>query len=637
MLPIPVIVFLLVPKIVALKYVVCSSNLCKEYVNLFRETLNESVDPCYDFDGFVCDGWRDHHKRSFREELYQTFLDTMAHLVKQPDSLGTGRELGDQARLLYRSCYSVLLDGVDDTPTLRTSFDQAGITWPRRSKHPDVLDSVMRLQSLLNWPTVLSITASKREHITLITMDPSNTFQDVISIHERLARDYDKKEYFQVLQRHFSNRTYVGVTFLEMRAVDAYATAELKNVLQTTSPSPRLRSRVLPDSLAYNKKANLSNDRWDAYLNRHFPSIVTGANESVQFVTHHLDFLVALFNVWSKLGDPDMHLYVSWCAVQYAAAHFVNRDCTVNYYGSVAKARYLHEKFCLLTTYRLMGDATLASYGESVFTPAVEDDSGQIMLSVQNTLTERLSARSPFSEHTAALGDGTALSSVFRLLKLKGRLNSSTSGYDYLNLSNSFLSNWKKITIDKQSFDVVRRGVEPFNFFESNFYEIQQDDLLLAPFVLSYPLYCVGAIAPIKYGGLGGIVSAGLAKMVIHKYMTNNDTVAALNETIQCLKPWTTPQYANIESVLSDVVSLEVLLRTCDNVTDCTSKTLHDFKYSGTQLLFIMWCYIRCPSSGTPDDHERCNEVLAQTEHFSKAFRCQPGTPLNPPSKCKVP
>ncbi|KAH9374576.1 hypothetical protein HPB48_009678 [Haemaphysalis longicornis] len=60
---------------------VCRSHSCHKYARLLADTLDESVNPCYSFTQFVCNGWHQRNQLGLPELVVTDAMETMMRLV----------------------------------------------------------------------------------------------------------------------------------------------------------------------------------------------------------------------------------------------------------------------------------------------------------------------------------------------------------------------------------------------------------------------------------------------------------------------------------------------------------------------------------------------------------------------------
>ncbi|KAH8023575.1 hypothetical protein HPB51_014824 [Rhipicephalus microplus] len=134
---------------------VCRSHACAEFSRRLRESLNDSASPCDSFTRFVCDGWREGHKLSVREESFKATLDRISRMTS---ALSDEDDTEPVASTFFRSCVSILRGTRDETDAVTTALRDIGIVWPSRPRGPvDTLQTIFYSSLKLHWSAVLHV------------------------------------------------------------------------------------------------------------------------------------------------------------------------------------------------------------------------------------------------------------------------------------------------------------------------------------------------------------------------------------------------------------------------------------------------------------------------------------------------
>lgn len=128
-----------------------------------------------------------------------------------------------------------------------------------------------------------------------------------------------------------------------------------------------------------------------------------------------------------------------------------------------------------------------------------------------------------------------------------------------------------------------------------------------------------------------GVASAELA---FRFYRHLPEAAAALNESRLCFQYLSTSAAvpAPPDQQMAELAAVEAALDAFGRSGRAEDERwLVTPQLSAVQLLFITWCFVKCPGTGDP-----CSDVLRHVPRFSRAFGCSPDTVLNPRHKCSV-
>lgn len=637
----------------------CRSYACGQFARNLLESMNRSFNPCYSFTRFVCDGWQQHHAHSVRTEIFMSALERLSRLTRNAvDGTTSDLQYGGSGRrdrtnreriaALYRSCDAVVRDGRNEMPHVKKALAQAGVFWPVRSRTPDVLRTVLYLSEVLHWPAIVSIRANDDSASggrvsdvwrTTVVVREAHTFPRMLGRQARLRTVNESRQFFDVLHANFASddrSSREGVTFEQMRAVE-------ERMLPPLSRAYRGVSHVEPKTLDDDVEALVNRSEWTAAVARHW---AVAGHRGIRIVATNPDFLRSFLALLRRYGESDTHLYVSWCAVRYAAL-FANMELVLNHYGADrSKALLNYGRACFAMTYTFIGDLVFALYdSDVVMRPNTNINVHSLARDVRDAFVRRLTSSSsrPFAANTSFASRWQAVDSTLRLVDMP----TDTSAEDVAlpaEVSDSLVTNWLAFWSLTRSPGYVapRRSLSARPFQDCMFYTINEteNDFVLSPFTLVLPFYDDGITAAVKYGGLGTQMGVASAELAFRFYRHLPDAEAALNESRSCLKfSSTSPASpASPDLLMAELASVEAVLdafvRSGHGEDD---RWLVTPQLSAVQVLLITWCFVKCPGREEPGgEGDPCSDVLRHVPRFSQAFDCSPETVLNPTHKCSV-
>ncbi|KAH6941744.1 hypothetical protein HPB50_023076 [Hyalomma asiaticum] len=309
---------------------VCRTKQCLEYARLLAHSVNTSLNPCVDFTGFVCSGWRRTNKLSVQEQWMLFDLNHLAQLQRSVDVPKKNQNTFERAAAFLRSCEAVRKGEADEMPKVKAALLEAGIVWPLLPYTVDFLRTWLYTSLKLHWSSVLHVSIRRDPNTTIIFLEPLREFFRIIEKHEPWAKDVEgARRYFETLRQEFYtfpespvNRTEAVVGFPATYNMDAMYLGALKEATGFLSNYTDLDPAEI-----FGTVPGLTQERWLAELDRNgLP--VTG--EAVFVSTKHR-FVTVFLELWKYRGELEMHLFLSWCTVQTVAL-YTNRRLLVNFY-----------------------------------------------------------------------------------------------------------------------------------------------------------------------------------------------------------------------------------------------------------------------------------------------------------------
>ncbi|XP_077486557.1 membrane metallo-endopeptidase-like 1 [Amblyomma americanum] len=594
---------------------VCTSPACEEFAKLMAESVNRSLDPCANFDAYVCSGWRTRRKYSVHAELVAHAIDKMTEVVSKDTSPPTtGQNIVQKAGLLYRSCDMVWRGERDELPVIKECFRRAGIVWPHLSTTPDVLRTLLSLSIEFGWAVIIRVAPVR--HTIWIHLPLS--FDYAVEQQERLRRQDSRRSNFEFIRKQFS-----GVHEESLVKFEEVSKLEDAFLPPLATAGKELSVNAFP-------AGSLDEDKWMKLLAEF--NVTTTRN----FRTFSLNYVMTFLKLWNKHGEIQTHLFVSWMAARYVSL-FANYQLISNYYGTTNHEliRFQHGSWCYRLVYRFVGDYLFVPYNAEAFYLEIRQDVERIVLSIRNEFASRLSSRPPYSADTSMRVRWSSLDTVMSALN---RSMARDEDFDAAarslpDMDLSLIKNWEasRAMFRLQSNDTIPRTLGWHTVHKFAPYSIWLGDYVLAPYVLSFPLYDLGLLDAVKYGAFGANVARASAQISLIHYLNVNATASVIKDARQCVR---TSEGSYTLAALSDLVALNVL---ADAFKSRGSRTRLASLSTTTevQLFFLAWCYIRCRgySEAMGDD---CNAAMRHVPAFSSAFSCPLGGPLNPQNKCAV-
>ncbi|KAH9376457.1 hypothetical protein HPB48_018483 [Haemaphysalis longicornis] len=596
----------------------CTSPGCREFAKVLSDTIDKTADPCHSFDAYVCAGWRAAHRFPVRIRVISRALQDMIISVSKDTDLPPGNQsFLQKVGLFYLSCDDVRREGHDQVPMIREQLRAAGITWPRRSRKPNVIRTLIYLSLELDWSVVVKVSPLGHS----VQIDPAVSFRLSMQEQEKRSETTRRRHSFELLKAHFSNGTNEpSVEFNETDTLE-----------QAFFPALAFAYGNQDGTVEQLPSGSLRESEWIRTLADFNVPVVP------EFTSRNLGFVEAFLDLYEHYGEVETHLFISWMAVRYAGM-FANAELIYNHYDSGDRnvIRYRHGRWCYMLAYRFIGDLLFAPYNAHVYKATVRRDVERLVLSVRSKLAERLSTRAPYAADSSLTIQWSSLDTVLSALIIgaPGSKHSTALEHTLPDMTDSLVANWQALwkKIGSRNERIFSRTFGRGEEFSFAFYSASQGDFVLAPHVLTFPIYDVGLVDAVKYGAFGGLVATLSSNLAFGHYRNTNGTSSAVEDAMTCVNR-SSPQ-REAADIVTSIAALDVAVAAFRD--QGSQRVIKDaIHLTPMKLLFISWCFLRCTGSSEALG-DGCDSIVRHIPEFSLAFKCHIRAPLNPPEKCTL-
>ncbi|KAH9374275.1 hypothetical protein HPB48_005595 [Haemaphysalis longicornis] len=599
----------------------CHSTQCNHYATLLTSSINPSVSPCESFTRFVCSRWEESNELTVREYFYSQGLEQVMRMVRNASERASSPSSLKQAAAVYTTCDDVLSGRTDELPSVKRALLEAGITWPHAQPKVDLLYTLLFSSLKLNWDAVLHVRHRLARNKTTVSVNPGRAFYRFAERDTFSASGVTFEAYFQTLRRSFDRGEDTNASLGE--------TLELqKSIAARLLPHYHFRTSSL-NLLTVPPVIGIQDVNWRNALSR----LNYSHSADFELVTTGPRFVNAFLEYWKDHGEAAAFLLTSWCTVQLAAL-YANKELISNYYGgyrSVALAR--HAAFCFGSAYMFSREAFFSSYINLGLRGDVREEAERVTRSVGNAFLRRLSQWPHFKKDITVVNNWSTLSKVFRASDGGGTRQRDGAG---INVSSSFLENWRKsalIPANAEDDDVVRS----ISSLQMTSQFLDEKAFQLIPLSLSFPTFDPQLTPALNYGGLGGHVAAALAWLMVGAYSRDSRTEDSINELTACIEENSSPTMM-VNSLVTEALAAGTLVDAYKAEAAAREKPIPSLEdYNGTQLLFMSMCFTNCGGSVIRNEDRICDLAFKQVKEFAQAFKCAPGTLLNPAHRCALP
>ncbi|XP_065295081.1 neprilysin-1-like [Dermacentor albipictus] len=661
--------WVLVDRLALLAYPWCDHPLkCYDYAQELAASVDKSVDPCDNLYEYVCAEWP---RRYPAHENHFALLGarTKTFLLQQLEHPGSDHESLAVRRTVtgYQSCVSAFRESREDIQVLFDVLKKFNVTWPSSTlpTHFDVMEYLLGLSLDYNLATPF-----------LLTMEP----------YLRTDRRYGLSLQFvvpspsQVLNFLASNAAACMMSVVPSIGHDSalrfgetiYRVANdlATNLLQHFVEANLTQSYATIGELAHNLSRRVADGALLNAINKHLPQDMQ-VDDDEEMLVFNNTYLV--LNEMLKTGKryADLVLFSGWnMIVRYNFGMSSSLlDCA--HTDPPLERSTLAAVKCLDAMNEVAGYALARFFVDSMAQSRAMLDVKDTWNAVRDATRRNFPTLSWMDKSTAA-GAINHVDNLISIIALPAHLNSSQAldaSYDYLEADQSqpffrwFIKSWKrrsdklKRLIREDPSVQVRREDMPLSSMDVNaFYMSLFHIMSILPAIMAPPFVTPGLAPAVNYGSIGKILGHELSHAFDPRFTTQTRTgdfatwwsqssYANFKDRLECVRSQLA-NYTDSESHGSNALS-ETFADTAGTekarlAYDSLPSQPGMLGYTQEQLFFIAGCFEFCAK--TPYSWQalgkypayalRCNLPVSNHKNFAKAFKCPPGTALNPPKRC---
>ncbi|XP_072145587.1 neprilysin-like [Dermacentor andersoni] len=635
----------------------CNTEDCRAHASLLTKRLNWTLDPCDDFDAFVCSAARSssHHGmfNGVMNELRLSWFQGLRDII-----IGGTHHIpvGMKALTMHRRCLEKYPSDKPAVSLFLYFIRERGLDWPKPTrKFEPPLQLALKLAHSWQSPFWMSVSVldapdqSSPATRLRFQIRPSMLVPALLYHHRLARRAYFK--YWELFVHHLypdsntrpdTNKTHVE----EIRVMEEQILETLNSLVISGSPKPAVFSfgnisAYVPNATAF---------EWLRSFEQSIPLRRQLSYED-EIVVSDVRLLRTVSELIQKYDVGQLNMHLTWLLVQYCAP-VADYAILEDHYGSRQKAAAYLPVFCGQQTeasYKILLAAldfvfrfdardikTVNDGFDDVVSTAVEK------VNVSNWIDDESKARLIEKILTVkkSLWPPEAVVNADVLEKLYGAFTEN---------STNFAAMWIETRISAGDLMMTGQYEEvmrlPWNSLPGYvFYDYVSNTVQMATATIAAPLYYPNGVKAMLYGGLLFLMATHLVRAFDREgirwtphgsevgSILSNATQVQYHYRDRCF-------YGTVEySLFPGVTAFEIAYTAMkhSHVRDSSLPLALRDDLSEDKVFFMTLCYISCSISG--DQHYRnfdCNKVARNSKAFAEAFHCPIGSKMNPQKKCQ--
>ncbi|XP_049518471.1 neprilysin [Dermacentor silvarum] len=630
----------------------CRNTQCRGYAQLFLVNVNWTVNPCSDFEAYVCSKW----KLSSDPYAYGSALGTYAiqewfnvfhtMIVEGPQRFAAARK----AQAMFDVCLINSSDNGSSAALLRQFMLDRKIPWP-----DDPLLNASPLGVLVdlayNWRLNMWFrlkvrrTPKKALHTLLITTSNSaplwSAYKEVAIRAEGIVSYWNR--FHDTFAMHQPRRSEQEIERIEN--VEQNVLAELQQVIDKDVAEP---GEFSLNDIA-NITTNIASQRWIEELSAN-ARVEGGYGLSDRIVTNDVALLEAVDKLFSKYDRRSLLLHISWFFIQ-AFAPLEDRNLLPMSSDGTWPSMVRRRRLCstrVEMSYQLLVRSLVAL---TIFTAQSRKAISGYLGFVTQLARNKMSALPWFADESFRRAASSKLqSSTVVLWPPKDLLTDEGLTAMYANFSSNEVSLVEHWVNDMKAARALRRQPKydevqdyPLSFMQPLFqYDYIMNRVLISAAALRMPAYSGQGTKSMLYGGLGFSYALQLVKALdpaglrvdadgnVNSWAPKEWSEAIANRSALCHGS------SSDKSLFPEVPALELAYAAYEMAPgDTPYPGRVTMAFNEDQVFFITVCLSLCNLSPTFGSMRGdCNKAVANFAKFARAFKCAPRDPMNPVTRC---
>ncbi|XP_037560143.2 endothelin-converting enzyme-like 1 [Dermacentor silvarum] len=606
----------------------CDEMACQLYMAAIRSSINKSQDPCQNFYGFVCDGWKHQHRLlsvvdAAQDTMYKRALTAIKRVSQdshnQAKTASSAMSVEKKVAALAKSCMELSESSLED---LKRFMFERHLPWPERSRW-DPLAILLDLSG--NWNVHLWFQVNIRlspfrvgSTEPVLKIVPSAAFRSWMATMRAFAGhptgstpSLHYRRYVRKMLRLF------GGSESASREIVSTIEAMNKLTLETLGPAmnvpePRI-VRMSIRNLTETGTLRIATGRMVLLFNELFMwARRFSASDMVQ--VENLGLLRSVVYILGLEAETQEALTLSLgLRVAHELGWMAHRgiaDVTLELAGLPRSA---HTRRCLVQIESTVGVGWLSLFPKHEETESFVRDVRDVLI---DAVARRSKAFLQLRAHSTSIpwNSDSFLASVLPEPSRRARFF-----IDWLNL---MVGRWR---LQEQDITNV---LKPGSLLSHRW--SFQGALTVAEDYFVFPFYHSDLPPAVNYGGAGRLIADEVLRGLFHELAynqsqnrNNQGRTGFIQHSNYTLSPDWPPYHVDTKALLAALSAYRLAV-----VQDLSSAYARLSSLAQDRLFFVSSCYTLCSSSHYVDPlygdaRRRCNEPVKQLSEFAAAFRCK--------------
>ncbi|CAN7949339.1 unnamed protein product, partial [Ixodes hexagonus] len=608
----------------------CHTMACLEHEIRLTENLNRRLDPCQDFENYVCSAWAVSPKNaefvtSSLSELVIWWFDSVQTILRDDT-----KQLKVDAKVvaMFNACMREMTVTVDKQGFLRDFMKDRKLSWPERVHGSvDALGVLVDLD--VNWQLPLwfklKLISARgwTPHRIIVYPGPNMVYWKNLNEHVSLRQN----EYFKAFYNKFTISDTEPTDDLIRHDVRAQERI-FRMIFNASTSSSRKAERVLLGEIE-KYTPSISSKRWIMALNKAYSVTPPFKIEDEVLITN-TDVLATVQALFTELGEEVIIRHTSWWFLQNYAP-LAGTDMLEIMLGNKREADIHKPFFCVSVVESCFAALLNLLYTRSLFSKSERENIDNFLGSIVQGAVSMVSS-------SRWLDEDSKQSTIKKLQNLSVALwppevMMAYKGFEKVHAAPSskpkyFAQLWVEALKNMQR--LKKSGVhESLTQMHANSYQpyFEYTDLLnrvdISLGALSKPMYYHEGTSAMMYGGLGIFFANQLVKAFDRtgiaftanqggSRLVSNKSLGIFKEKVNCLG-------SNSQNIFPEIPALEITFnafREALNRNNTTVQTIEDF--SEEKVFFMTACLMSCRLPGVENYFGAdCNKAVMNFPEFA--------------------
>ncbi|KAH7955598.1 hypothetical protein HPB52_001694 [Rhipicephalus sanguineus] len=647
----------------------CETDDCFQHSYRLLAKLNHSLDPCENFNAYVCSAWSPperylEHSNSAMDDVRKSWFPAFSDML----TLGSKTiRVGLKPLAMYSSCMANQSVYGSNVKIFWEMLKECRLNWPEEPEpHKNsALGVLITLAFKWQLPLFFQVRALRLKSTPnwRFNMDPGSLIPLMYQHHLAVKNSggYEKywATFYYILSAKYNESAVNKTTIATAKAIEGDV---FKRLLTAMRP-PVVHPVLVPISEVGPYTPSLSSAQWLRAFRETELDPEVELNDQILF--GDTGFFLTLAGVMNSYKDTELLSLIAWSFVQLLSPAVDYRLLENRYEQGVTLYRPYFCERLVETAYRFL---VIALHATSRFSPQERAFVTTGFDSLVSAAVDMVNASGWLDVESRKLAAAKLSWARLQLWPPERYLYNNILGNIYAtfpSVEDSFAEYWAKSMRSAAETYRPRRDIDvqsyALNYALPYFlYDASSNTVKVAVGAVTAPLYYLSGTKSMFYGGLGYsmalVLVSSLDRQGLRWHPDGTFGASFLSKTSarafemrdSCLAAAQNGSGGSAEtnktvlersnSVFPEIPALELAYMAYKrSVSDGSDNSPQGIPggISGDKVFFMTLCYMMCTLPGAVGPHTvDCNKAVRNSEAFARAFRCPLGSQMNPRQKC---